>query len=538
MKTGSRPPATGQRGQALVLSLFVVGVVILAMVALYSMGQQTINKIRLQNTADAAAYSAAVAQARDYNFAAYTNRAMVANQVAVAQVVGLTSWARNYGNTYDGKFSSLPQALVRLTAPPSVLSYFWTIPWTFHKSAGKMFRGALNAVAPPLVKTLDILIDTLGISQQFYHYGTGLTVAQILGLNIFGTGGLLDSLNVLDDSDNPIMASLRDGEDSYNVIKRNDPAAGLSTLGKAAVLLGLVQWFRFTENKNPNEANGDGAEADRFAQVAIDSLDDFSRNRGSPFGMYLPPAPFLFDPTRFYPMQNGPFLMWLWHKGGTELKDVDEKLTWSAMDATGFTGLAFFWIPPIPPILPIPIPILIPAVFMPLGWGAAQAGKDGDLNPSNNFGTDVADAYGGVYGNVNTAAAAVMGRAAGAGDSMGKVLSSGGGLRKYFDVKDVADNKKPNLEAPALVVEIEKNVGMIPSSNSHVSGRFTLVPGTQSGAMRALSKAQAHFARPQDLFPRDDAKEELGSLYSPYWQARLVANNMIERYFSMYYHLH
>ncbi len=65
------------------------------MVSMYTMGQQSIAKMKLQNTADAAAYSAVLAEARDYNFAAYTNRAIVANQVAVAQVVGITSWARN-----------------------------------------------------------------------------------------------------------------------------------------------------------------------------------------------------------------------------------------------------------------------------------------------------------------------------------------------------------------------------------------------------------------------------------------------------------
>ena len=54
--------------------------------------QMTSAKIKLQNTADAAAYSAAVLQARDYNFSAYTNRAMVANQVSAAQVVALKSW--------------------------------------------------------------------------------------------------------------------------------------------------------------------------------------------------------------------------------------------------------------------------------------------------------------------------------------------------------------------------------------------------------------------------------------------------------------
>src|SRR5690606_19690243 len=75
-----RPTASRQRGQALVFSIFAAILIIVALFAMYSMNGQAIEKIKLQNTADAAAYSAAVAEARDYNFSAYTNRAMVANQ--------------------------------------------------------------------------------------------------------------------------------------------------------------------------------------------------------------------------------------------------------------------------------------------------------------------------------------------------------------------------------------------------------------------------------------------------------------------------
>ena len=86
----SARPAIGQRGQALVFALFTSVLVILALFAMYSMGGQTIEKIKLQNTPDAAAYSAALAEARDYKFSAYTNRAMVANKFGLAQFVGLT----------------------------------------------------------------------------------------------------------------------------------------------------------------------------------------------------------------------------------------------------------------------------------------------------------------------------------------------------------------------------------------------------------------------------------------------------------------
>ena len=42
--------------------------------------------------------------------------------------------------------------------------------------------------------------------------------------------------------------------------------------------------------------------------------------------------------------------------------------------------------------------------------------------------------------------------------------------------------------------------------------------------MTALASAQVYFDRPRQLtaFSRADGLRELGSLFSPYWQARLV----------------
>jgi len=55
--------------------------------------------------------------------------------------------------------------------------------------------------------------------------------------------------------------------------------------------------------------------------------------------------------------------------------------------------------------------------------------------------------------------------------------------------------------------------------------------------MRSLTKAQIYFSRPPKLWSRGDGKTELGSLYSPYWQARLAPNSFIEQYASLTYHL-
>lgn len=80
------------QGQTLVLFLgFAAAMVGMSLVA-FNSGQVTNAKMRAINAADAAAYSGAVWQARTLNFQAYMNRAMVVNEVTIAQSVSLRSW--------------------------------------------------------------------------------------------------------------------------------------------------------------------------------------------------------------------------------------------------------------------------------------------------------------------------------------------------------------------------------------------------------------------------------------------------------------
>lgn len=84
-----------QSGQALVYGLFMLMAGIAALFFLFNVGQLTREKTKLVNTSDAVAYSAGVMHARSMNFAAYTNRAMVADEIAISQSVSLASWG-NY----------------------------------------------------------------------------------------------------------------------------------------------------------------------------------------------------------------------------------------------------------------------------------------------------------------------------------------------------------------------------------------------------------------------------------------------------------
>lgn len=76
----------------MIYGLFMLIAGLAALFFLFNTGQMTAEKTKLVNTADAVAYSAAVMHARVLNFDAYTNRALIANEVMVAQTVSVASW--------------------------------------------------------------------------------------------------------------------------------------------------------------------------------------------------------------------------------------------------------------------------------------------------------------------------------------------------------------------------------------------------------------------------------------------------------------
>jgi hypothetical protein len=83
-----------QRGQALIYGIFILAVSLAALFFLFNTGQITQEKNKLVDTTDAVAYAAGILHARTLNFDAYSNRALVANEVLIAQMVSLSSWSK------------------------------------------------------------------------------------------------------------------------------------------------------------------------------------------------------------------------------------------------------------------------------------------------------------------------------------------------------------------------------------------------------------------------------------------------------------
>jgi len=91
LQAQSRLTHRQQRGQAIVMAAFFAFLAAMMAFLVFNSGRAVNDKARLVNAADAAAYSAAVETARQMNFIAYTNRAMIVNQVAAGHMVSFMS---------------------------------------------------------------------------------------------------------------------------------------------------------------------------------------------------------------------------------------------------------------------------------------------------------------------------------------------------------------------------------------------------------------------------------------------------------------
>ena len=174
-----------QKGQASVFVLALIGVVLISAIFLYQSGRLTSEKMQLQNAADAAAFGASTLEARSLNFAAYTNRAMAANEVAVGQMVGMLSFVDELKTTgeYIDEYAGILEAatawlfavLVVVDVIEGIISTIVGILediGTTITEVGEEAEQAMAAIAAPVVRGLSIINSVYSVSQTAYHGAT------------------------------------------------------------------------------------------------------------------------------------------------------------------------------------------------------------------------------------------------------------------------------------------------------------------------------------------------------------------------------
>ncbi len=497
--------ATHQYGQALVFTLVFTAAAGLVGLLLFNSGMLANTKTQLQNAADAAAYSAGVLQARDHNFSAYTNRAMVANQVAVAQIVSLKSYLEDAADTHDrmeGWWLKL-QAKIPASTPlwDAMLSY-----------PIKSIDSTFKPVAELAVPALDKLIKGFEFAQQSHHLAT--LASMVLVAN--------------------------------EVITRNDPSAKISTgiFSAGNILAKVGKWDASTHRHSANDAS---AEADRFADIVVSekSTDGFTRNRTSVLtAAWASEVNSILCPRLFYVGSFSGFIFT--HGGGTILSE--DKKRWLALDATmgeGGWGCAYEFGPwawgygaPTPDSIGNTAPALG-------GSGGAVAGKGGGYGESFGYKNNPTSTnlYGFAMVNPLTALPANVRRFS---KGPGATLDEDGGLQDYYrdmtdPIKSIPKNQSPEESGGAFPITIEAER---PATSIRTATKF--LPGSSiiklddklaSNTMRAMSSAHAYFYRPKSddaksfthgKWKRGDGKTELANQFSPYWQARLVDSSSVE----------
>ena len=505
------PVRKGLAGQALVLFVVLVGVLALGLILLFNTGQAVDKKVRLTHAADAAAYSVAVQQARTLNFAAYMNRGKIANDVAVAQLVSLWSWS-NMLHTHTIMGYNLFTAL---SAVP-----------------------VIGSVAAVLARVYNIAERVIG------HARTGIHVAMDPLVKI------IDGLNTLLDTASGLMLDLGTLHTAVDIAKTvaqgNDPDARLPMLAEGVLRAQLVETSRHNSRTagrlmDSFSRRGDTRTAgmDRLRNVVMASRDHFSADRSDSMGIPL---------------------IDLEGRGGTDMVDYGR---WVAMDTLDLS-IDIAW---------------VIDIDVPLGWGGAQAVK---RNESQKFfngiqsggkpeprrrngwysdyhpGNRTYAQYGGVsqrsasgsmastYPSVDTPFPL---RPTGQRNENKHAYFTGySGLRDYEDIRLDRTAHGARARTPeganagpvfSVYLESDRRHARTSEDIDRLGGRndgpLDLRSQMEGDRMTAISSAQVYFNRAPDneLFERwvprnwkgdmrKDTQLEAGSLFSPYWQARLI----------------
>jgi len=200
----------------MIFGIFVLLGAAIATFYLFNTGQMTAEKTKLVNTADAVAYSAGVMHARALNFGAYTNRALIANEAAIAQMVSISSWLQYAQGHVRGVRPlacytqySVPVALATLEYIPLCYALSYPAGYVAVEYANTAFNGA--NVGAAIVMRAELAKEQLKAMQTLMFFG--VTAARLSVMNDvaeanYGDGSrvsvdtvpLKDDWNVYDDN--------------------------------------------------------------------------------------------------------------------------------------------------------------------------------------------------------------------------------------------------------------------------------------------------------------------------------------------------
>jgi hypothetical protein len=479
----------GQHGQALIWFLATVAACCAMFAMVYNVGQVTNEKEKTVNAADAAALSGALVEARVLNFEAYTNRAMIANEVTIAQLVSLDSWAR-----YDATLAqNLADYLQVLAVIPIVGDAIVSTLDAIAQGA-QVFQEAMDTTAQIVIPALNLEIKLLTGAREVANFTAPVAAhdvaSAVANANQTTFGGRYDKQPEL----NPTFEGL-------------------------FLVKNTTDWLGFTKAY-------DGNDRGNAKDVILASRDQFSTQRGA--GKLIDTLNTLLEAGMLIASAGTNYVGFEKTSDTTTLTDYDH---WAAQDSLDpfVATLQFCW-------GVIPCGYEKTYVPIPMGYGRADADTDGstgkDLcHPSSfTFFTNTTTNCTLAHDNAN-------------------VISSQG----IPNIRDVANPGGPNTPDPTLtfVAGVQK-AGDATLSTQRIGGGMNTVDGSaqtpqgmpklkdnlQNGdRLSSIAFARVAYARPdwntRDItegnLPRPDHLHEYASLYNPYWQARLAPGDIVTR---------
>jgi Putative Flp pilus-assembly TadE/G-like len=474
-----------QSGQVLIWFLGFAATLSMIFAGVYSIGQATSEKQKIVNAADAAAYSGALTEARALNLASYTNRSVIANEVLIAQMVSLDSWA-SYFSVATDNYATVFGLLKDIPFPPTVV-LFGILETTMR---------LLHQVVEPIDNTLESVVPaTITLWEGIYAVWYTATIKPAFIPPIMAIAATSASESVL-------------ANNIANQSGRTDIAPRLAQIGQYQ-LFNQVEFSRLIKRYEKTGSPGTSSDDRKYAaELLLASRDQFSIERR---GSNYPIIKAFFGTSDFC----APFLFVVGSEklGPTRLVNYDR---WEAQDTLEYRSK-------VPPKFACGWGK--GTVAIPTGWGRATADRNSDA------GDQILTSGGAgslAYSN-NHANGAWSGV-----KELYDVERNNNGTPKYEEISYASAVYKQNTD-----IRNNEALGFMSRPMNATTGSPDLRAGFARNQIGAISEAKVFFARPVrnnrditagNLF-RADNHQEFASLYNPYWQVRLkdvsVANRAL-----------
>lgn len=449
-----------QRGQALIYGMFVVIGGLAALFFLFNAGQLSQEKTKLVNAADAAAYSAGVMHARALNFDAYGNRALVANEVLVAQMVSVSSWAQ-YAKTHA---ENLPGQFPECYAPYSYPA--WVAAGVHY---GPLYLGMCSMTVLYTGEYIQQIAARVPPLAQ-----AAVTAVEVNKRAIQLAQNLLHAPQYLQSMRTAVLQDVAQANYAGDGTVRVESAG----LGSATGL--TDDWQGFSKKYS-------GQDRGRMAEVASTAAytDEFTRERS-----WDAVPPDYSCPGRKSEVRR---------RGGTELVNYDE---WIAQDTESFWYSYLTWRG-------------CRKQENPIAYGEQQA------HPKGRDQDDSSAWLGGARTNPRASAMA-------SSDDW----TNYSGLPGFYELsQQQLDKDDPTLRFSVRLVRARADLRTSDGSSQIRTTKDSRINAYDStvanGEMAAVATSEVYFERPFDQRQNRygaarGRAQEIGSLFNPYWQVRLV----------------